>query len=180
MTLRNYITLTISILFTLTLSYGQSKDEKNDVILKIKKTYQQINDYKNYKTVSIDDSEEFLGHNTDNGATLTGYFKADSLKKIVEWIGLSNKVIQREYYFDNARLVFVYLTESKYRFNDKTESFDYTKLDNVFKGRYYFDKGHLIDTILSDKEHNETKKQDATDFLTSSKDYSKLLSAKRK
>lgn len=164
----------------MTICYGQSKDDKNQVLLKIKNTYQQTNNYKNYKTVVIDDGEEFLEHAPDNGATLTGYFKADSLKKIVEWIGLSNKVIEREYYFDKNNLIFVYSTESKYRFNDKTETFDYTKLDNVFKGRYYFDKDHLIDTILSDKEHNETKNQDAADFLTSSKGYLKLLSAKRK
>jgi len=180
MTLRKYISLTFFTLLTLTTTYGQGKEDKSYALFKIKKVYQEINSYKNYKTVTIDNAEEFLGHGTDNGGSLTGYYKGDSLKKIIEWVGLSNKVIQNEYYFDNNKLVFVYSTESRYRFNDSTQNFDYSKLDNVFKGRYYFDNDKLIDTILNDKEHVATKKQDAADFLTSSKEYLRLLKAKRK
>ena len=160
--------------------FGQGKEDKSYSLFKIKKLYQQINGYKNYKTVTLDDAETFLGYGTDNGGTLTGYYKEDSLKKVIEWVGLSNKVIQNEYYFDNDKLIFVYSSESRYRFNDSTQSFDYTKLDNVFKGRYYFDNGKLIDTILIDKEHIVNKKQDATEFLTSSKGYLELLKTKRK
>jgi hypothetical protein len=180
LTLRNYISLTFFALFTLTTSCGQGKEDKSSALFKIKKVYQQINHYKNYNTVSIDDAEEFLGHCTDNGGSLTGYYKGDSLKKVIEWVGLSNKIIQNGYYFDNDKLIFIFSTESRYRFNDSTQSFDYTKLDTVFKGRYYFDNGKLIDTILNDKEHIATKKQDAAEFLTSSKNYLKLLKTKRK
>jgi hypothetical protein len=180
MTLRNYISLTFLALLTLTTTFGQGKEDKSYALFKVKKLYRQINDYKNYKTVTIDDAEIFLGNGTDNGGSLTGYYKGDSLKKVIEWVGLSNKVIQNEYYFDNDKLIFVYSSESRYRFNDSTQSFDYTKLDNVFKGRYYFNNEKLIDTILDDKEHIATKKQDATEFLTSSKDYLKLLKTKRK
>ena len=179
MTLRNYISLTFFALFTLTTTYGQGKEDKSYALFKIKKVCQQINHYKNYKTVTIDDAEEFLGHGTDNGGSLTGYYKGDSLKKVIEWVGLSNKVIQNEYYFDNDKLIFVFSTESKYRFNDRTQSFDYTKLDNVFKGRYYFDNGKLIYTLLNDTEHTTSKKQDAAEFLTSSRDYLELLKTKR-
>ena len=180
MTLRNYIPLTIFALFTLTTSCEQGKKDKSYSLFNIKKVYQQTNNYKNYKTVTIDDAEEFLGHGTDNGGSLTGYYKGDSLKKVVEWVGLSNKVIQNEYYFDNDKLIFVFSTESRYRLNDRTQSFDYTKLDTVFKGRYYFDNGKLMDTILNDKEHTATKKEDAAEYLTSSKEYLKLLKTKRK
>jgi hypothetical protein len=162
------------------MAFGQIKENKSYVLFKIKEAYQQTNDYKKYKIITIDDAEEFLGHGTDNGGTLTGYFKGDSLKKIIEWVGLSNKVIQNEYYLDNDRLIFVYSTESRYRFNDSSQSFDFSKLDNVFKGRYYFNNGKLIDTIFDDKEYAATKKQDAAGFLTSSKDYLKLLKTKRK
>ena len=177
---RYRILLTFFSLLTLTNSFGQGKEDKNHALLKIKKVYKQINDYKNYKTITIDDAEEFIGHGTDNGGSLVGYFKNDTLKKIVEWVGLSNKVIQNVYYLDKGKLVFVYSTESRYRYNDKTQSFDYSKLDSVFKGRYYFSDDKLIYTILSDKEHIDTKKVDAADLMTSSKDYLKLLSAKLK
>ena len=180
MTLRNYISLTFFTLFTFTMAYGQGKEDKKYALFKIKKVYQKTNDYKNYKTVIINDVEEFLGHGTDNGGSLTGYYKGDSLKKVIEWVGLSNKVIQNEYYFDNDKLIFVYSTESRYKFNDSTQSFDYSKLENVFKGRYYFDHDKLIDTILNDKEYVATKKPDSVDFLTSSKGYLRLLKTKRK
>lgn len=119
------------------------------------------------------------GQGTDNGGSLTGYFKKDTLKKIIEWVGLSNNVIQNEYYLDKGKLVFVYSTESRYKFDDSTQSFDYSKLDIFFKGRYYFSRDKLMDTILSNRQHIAPR-QDPADFLTSSQDYSKLLNAKRK
>ena len=170
-----FITICI---FTFATTYGQSKDANTQVLAKVKRAYGQINSYKNYKTVTIDNSEDFLGYNTDNGGTLTGYYKGDSLKKIVEWVGLSNRVIQNEYYFDNNKLIFVYSTESRYKFNDSTQSFEYSKLYNFFKGRYYFDNNKLFETILKDKDHIKTKQKDATDFLKSSSNYIKLLGAK--
>ena len=180
MTLRNYISLIFFALLALTTTYGQSKEDESYELFNIKKVYQKIDSYKDYKTITIDDAEEFLGHSTDNGGSLTGYYKGDSLKKVIERVGLSAKVIQNKYYFDNDKLIFVYSTESRYRFNDSTQSFDYTKLDTAFKGRYYFNDGKLVDTILNDKEHFATKKQDSAKFLTSSKNYLKLLNIKRK
>jgi len=66
---------------TLTNLYGQNKESKNFRIAQIKQLFRQINNYKNYKVVTIDDSEDFLGHGTDNGGSLKGYYKGDSLKK---------------------------------------------------------------------------------------------------
>jgi hypothetical protein len=180
MTTRKLIPLITICIFVFATAHGQDKDNKSLALAKIKKTYEQINSYKNYKTVTIDNTEDFLGHNTDNGGTLTGFYKDDSLKKIVEWVGLSNRVVQNEYYLDNNKLIFVYSTESKYRFNDSTQSFDYSKLDNVFKGRYYFDNNKLLDTILNDKDHIKTKQKDAIEFLISSNNFTKLLGAKNK
>ncbi|HET9430493.1 MAG TPA: hypothetical protein VFO70_04920 [Chitinophagaceae bacterium] len=180
MPLRNFMALAFLTVLTLTHSYGQGKLDKSSIITQIKQVYRQINDYKNYNVVTIDDSEEFLGHGTDNGGSLKGYYKFDSLKKIVEWVGLSNRVVQNEYYFDRGNLVFVYSIDSRYRFNDSTAEFDYSRFDKVYKGRYYFSKDKLIDTIHSDKEQEKTKQKDATNFLTSSKNYMILLNQKRK
>lgn len=179
MTRSNFLLLSLFIIVSVTNSYGQAKPEKRPALLQIKQVFQQINDYKHYKVVTIDDSEEFLGHGTDNGGSLRGYYKGDSLKKIVEWVGLSNRVVQNEYYFEKGKLVFVYATDSKCRFNDSTEEFDCSKFDNVSAGRYYFSQDKLIHTILSDGEHGKTKQKDATEFLTAGKNYIALLNAKR-
>jgi hypothetical protein len=179
MTLREFIALTFVSILCLTNSYGQTKADNSSTLAQIKLVFKQINGYKNYKVVTIDDSEEFLGHGTDNGGSLKGYYKGDSLKKIIEWVGLSNRVIQNEYYFNNGKLVFVYSTDSRCKANDKTGEIDCSKFDKVFKGRYYFNDDKLIDTILSDKEYGKTEQQDAADFLTSGKDYTKLLNTRR-
>ncbi|MDQ2718928.1 MAG: hypothetical protein M3Z26_04090 [Bacteroidota bacterium] len=128
--------------------------------------------------MTIDDAEEFLGHNPDNGGSLKGYYEAGSLKKIVEWVGLSNKIIQNEYYLDNGKLIFVYSTESRYKYNDSLQVFDYSKPELFFKGRYYFDNEKLFDVIINEKKHILSKQKDATDFLTTTKEYKKLLTAK--
>lgn len=180
MTARHYISLIFFALFTLTATYGQGKEDRVFVLFQIKKAYQEINSYKKYKTVTIDDAGEFIGHSTDNGGSLKGYYKEDSLKKIVEWVGLSNRVVQNEYYFDKGKLVFVYSTDSRYQFNKNTGEFDYSKFDEIFEGRYYFNNDKLIDAIISDSEHEKTKQKAAKDFLMSSKSYVKLLNARRK
>lgn len=180
MTFYKYILLFLfAVVFFINVN-GQVKPEKNFALSEIKSVFRRINNYKKYEIVTINDCEDFLGHATDNGGSLKGYFKGDSLKKIVEWVGLSNRVLQREYYFDKGKLVFVYSTESRYGFNDSTESFDYSKLKKVFEGRYYFSKDRLIDTILNDKQHEKTKKKDAAEFLVSGSSYLKLLNSRRK
>ena len=171
---------TIAALLVFCMAHSQSKEGKSVAIVKIKRAYQQINSYKSYKTVVIDNAETFLGHSPDNGGSLTGYYKNDSLKKIVEWVGLSYKAMQNEYYFDSDQLIFVYANESNYHLIDSTQKFDYDKLDPVFTGRYYFNRGKLIDTILTDPTHAASKEQDASSFVASAKRYAKLLKAKRK
>lgn len=168
--------------FTLLIScvYAQSKEDRQYRFFSIKKLYQEINAYKQYTTVTIDDAEILLGHGTDNGASLTGYFKNDTLKKMVEWVGLSNKVIQNEYYISKGKLVFVYTTESSYNYNDSTQSFDYSKLILVFTGRYYFKNDKLIDSTLSNKEKVNLELHNVNDFIADYRKYTVLLKNKNR
>lgn len=169
--------LSILVLFT-TNSFGQkpadekknTNNVKNADVLQIREVFRQINEFKNYRIVTIDDSEAFLGNVTDNGGSLTGYYKEDTLKKIVEWVGLSNRVIQNEYYFDNGKLVFVYAVERQYSLKSTSLESDFTKLNKTFEGRYYFNNNKLFKTVLHGKVTEETQ-----DFLSSSKEYVKLL-----
>lgn len=158
----------------LTNSYGQ---DQSSILAQIKQTFQKINNDKKYEIIIIDNSDAFLGHSTDNGGSLKGFYQGDSLLKIVEWVGLSNRVVQTEYYFDKGKLVFVYSTDSIYKFNHISEKLDYSKFDEISEERYYFNNDKLIAVLLSEKEKN--KQQDATDFLTSSEYYTKLLNTKR-
>lgn len=176
------IPIKLILIFTLVFdtSFGQGKEDFNKRLFDIKTKYQKINQFKSYRIVTIDDAEEFTGHATDNGGSLTGYFKGDTVKEIVEWLGLSNKVIQREYYLDSGKLFFVYLTESFYKVNDSAGTIDYTKLDLKNTGRYYFANGKLFDTILSEKEWKLTKEKDAKDFVASVKKYLPLLKKRLK
>jgi hypothetical protein len=108
MKLYRYILSVIYLLFLFTNSSAQGKEYKRYKIFEIKKIFQKINSFKKYKIITINDAEKFLGNNTDNGGSLKGYFMGDTLKKIAEWVGLSNRVIQNEFYFKNDMLVFVY------------------------------------------------------------------------
>ena len=175
MIFRNYVTLALIFSFICSSACGQSKEDFTKRLNDIKTKYSTINQYKSYYVITIDDAEAFLGNSVDNGASLTGYFKGDTLVKIVESIGLSNKVLQNEYYLDEDKLFFVYATESNYEWNDSMQVFDYTKLKLHFSARYYFENGKLFDTILSDKNATSLTQNTAATFTSSIKKYISLL-----
>ena len=158
---------------------AQGKEGKTERLIKIREKTRAINTETNYKVVRLEDAELILGHATDGGASLTGYYKDGALQKIIEWVGLSNRVIQNEYYFDSGKLIFVYATESQYAFNDSLQSLDYTKLIPVSNGRYYFENNQLSDVILAKKSLEKSKKEDAKSFLHRVKAYKTLLDKKR-
>jgi hypothetical protein len=151
-------------------SYGQ--DSAKLQIQHIKKVYASINSYKGYKVVYMNDVEGFLGYATDNGASLNGYFRNDTLKKIVEWVGLSNKVIQNEYYLDNGKLVFVFSKESRYKFDSTQMAFAFTEFEAALTARYYYQNDVPINRIFSNKQYAPSSAY----FLVACRDYAKLLS----
>lgn len=182
MTTYKNILFTVFFLFTLTATFAQAThaQSKRTAILRIIKSCKQIDAYKKYKIVSIDNAEEFLEHNPDNGASLKGYFKSGILKKIVEVSALSYKVITTAYYFDNGKLIFVYTNDSKYKYIDSTQSLDYSKLEAGSEGRYYFSNGKLLEAKFTEKELYKSAKEDAMKILNSGKKYAKILEAQQR
>jgi hypothetical protein len=180
MATRNYVSLLAFFFVVSATVFGQTKTEKTNQLFKIKQAYKKINADKSYKTVIIDDAEEFTGHNTDGGGKLTGYFRGDTLAKLIEWVGLSNKIIQNEYYFDNNKLIFVYSTEKRFPYSDSLQGLDYNKPAQVFAGRYYYKNQKLIDAILTDKEHKKTRQRDAQAYINESKRLSAIIKKKHK
>ena len=118
----------------LIVSFAQTKDEQ---IKLIRKKVELINKDTTFKKVVLE-NEEFLGDMTDNGGKLVGYYKLGKIKKIYEWIGLSNGIGIKEFYFDNEQLIFVYEKFNSFVFDDKKNEFDLTKTKIIFEGRYYF------------------------------------------
>lgn len=120
-----------------------SGESLNLKLKRIKEQYKSINAYQKYTVFTPDDAASFIGY-TDNGASLTGYLRNDTIFKIVVWIGLSNKAIQQEFYYTDEKLLFVFEKISFYEYDKKNNNLDYTKLNLKFSNRYYFDKGKLI------------------------------------
>jgi len=175
---RNYILILLALVLISLNLFSQGKEDFMKKLFDIKLKYIKINSYGSYKLIAIDDAEVFLGLAVDNGAELTGYFKGDTLVKVVEQVGLSNRIIQNEYFLENNKLFFVYSSDSIYAFNDSTQAFDYSKLKFKSDGKYYFENEKLFDTILSNKDRKATKEKDAASFLDSIKKYAALLKQK--
>src|SRR6186997_488445 len=115
-------------------SFAQTKDEQ---IKLIRKKFEAINKDTTLRMVTLE-NEAFLSNMTDGGGKLTGFYKNKEIKKIYEWIGLSNGISIKEFYFDKGQLIFVYEKFDSFVFDDKKEEFDLAKTKTVFEGRYYF------------------------------------------
>lgn len=175
MRLHNFILTLLVAIFLWQTSSGQTKADK---LLTIRKTFLKINNDTSLRKRTIDDAEEFLGHATDGGGQLVGYFDKNSICKIFATIGLSYGNITDEYYFSNGRLIFVYETEKDFPETDSLGGLDYNKLELVFEGRYYFDNDKLIDKITKGKRRFADTKNNPATFITDAKDYLKLIKSK--
>jgi hypothetical protein len=121
-------------------SFAQTKDEQ---IKSIRKKFEIINRDTTLRKVALE-NEEFLTNMTDGGGELTGFYKNKEVKKIYEWIGLSNGISTKEFYFDKEQLIFVYEKFDSFVFDDKKHEFDLTKIKTIFEGRYYFNNEKLF------------------------------------
>lgn len=130
----------------------------NQKLSVIRSQYKAINEEKNYKIIETEDAEKILGQSTDNGASLKAYVKNDSIFKIVAWVGLSNKVIQSEFYFQNGKLIFILERVSSYFFDNKKQEVDFTKLHEDYINRYYFYQDKQFHTICKLKSTQRDEK----------------------
>ena len=156
-------------------SYSQS--DKDSIIKNIRQVYQQINDDKTLHTVTLAEPE-FLGEDVqlDGGAELKGYFKNDTLCKMVLAFGLSYAARKYDYYFSNGRIVFIYETEEDYPMK-KDGGLNYDKMVLAFEGRYYYDNGKLIQPVFKGKKRAEgnTPAEYVKDLPADVKKYIRIL-----
>ena len=149
---------------------------KTLLITGIRKDFQAINADKSLSKRTLSD-EEVMENATDGGGQLTGYYKKDSLVKIIEWIGLSYGSRTREFYFKNAKLFFVYEKFESFVVKDSAVAeIDRSKVTTTFEGRYYFNKDKLIEQKISGKRtFEEAPAAVITELLDAAKENTRLL-----
>ena len=156
-------------------SFAQTKDEQ---IKLIRKKFEIINKDTTLGKVTLE-TEEFLTNMTDGGGELTGFYKNKEIKKIHEWIGLSNGISIKEFYFDKGQLIFVYEKFDSFVFDDKKNEFDLTKTKTVFEGRYYFSNKKLLsESTKGDKSLAAQDESTGKGLLESADDNMRLLNKK--
>ncbi|RYY87035.1 MAG: hypothetical protein EOO15_12995 [Chitinophagaceae bacterium] len=145
--------------------------QKTELLLSaVRQEYNRIQLLRDLRVVSLD-AEEFLAANPDNGASLKGYFRGDTLLKIVEWIGLSDRVRQTEYFIQNGKLLFVYACENRYALQPDGQSIDHSRLEAGTCSRSYYDHGRLFQQVGD--------KTTAVNYNESLRSYAKLLVTRR-
>jgi len=150
--LRNSIILPV-LLFALNVSTsGQINSAQ---IKSIKREFQAVNSDTTLKKVILE-NEDFLGENIgDGGGKLIGFFKNNTVRKIYQWLGLSNGIEIKEYYFKNGQLIFVYELFKRFEYDQIKNQMNYDKISTTFEGRYYFKNGKLIDQLVKGQNRHD-------------------------
>jgi hypothetical protein len=151
-TLRNSIFLPF-LLFAFNLATsGQSNSAQ---VKSIKREFETINSDTTLKKVVLE-NEEFLGENIgDGGGKLVGFFKNHTVKKIYQWLGLSNGIEIKEYYFKDGKLIFIYEVFKSFEYDQIRNQMDYKKISTTFEGRYYFKNSKLIYEIVKGRNRRD-------------------------
>lgn len=149
---------------------------KASMIASIRKEFQAINTDKSLSKKTLSE-EEFLENTPDGGASLTGYYKKDSLVKIVEWVGLSYGNRTREFYLKKGSLIFVFVKFESFVPLKSGEGLDHSRVKTSFEGRYYFNKSKLIEQKVTGKQPMEDRPaaEITNELLETTKNYVQLL-----
>lgn len=157
--------------------FSQTEKESID---SIRSQFKWINDQTDF-IISELNNEDYLEHMPDNGGQLKGYFKNDTLYKIVEWFGPSYAIMITEYYLWNNELFFVYDIEKNFnQIIDSSEGFlgfDYSKTEIKYESRHYFVNGQEIKNIEKGKRLMELSIPH--DFISNVEVYRTVLENKK-
>ena len=166
----------LSVLLVVLSLTSLAQGTKSEQIRLIKKEFQIINNETTLKKIKLE-NEEFLTNMTDGGGQLVGYFDTAHIRKIYQWIGLSNGNEITEYYFKNGKLIFVYAIFKSFIFDQKYQQFNRTKTKTTSEGRFYFNNKKLIESLISGQNRFGNRSRDPEkEFLNEAMDNLKLLS----
>lgn len=118
---------------------------------------------------------------TDKGAQLKGFFKNDTIYKIIDWTGISYAIIITEYYFWKDELVFVYDSERDYKHTyDSTgqfSGFDYSGTELKYETRRYYKNEREVKKIENGKQLIKT--DSSTNYIEEAQILKDLLRNKK-
>ena len=100
----------------------------------------------------------------DGGGKLTGFYKDKSIKKILLWLGLSNGIETKKYYFKDDQLIFVYERFKTFGYEEKKGQMDYDKTITTFEGRYYFQNQKLISKSVKGENRHDDEVNNPANF----------------
>lgn len=126
------------------------KAAKDSLIKNIRVVFQRINSDTSLHKVELEEEtmEEVIGGSPDNGGDVTGYFKKDTIYKLVMSFGPSYGMKDWEYYYDRGQVVFIYEKDQHFPVKKDGSGLDHERLVVGFEGRFYFNKGRLIEKIV--------------------------------
>jgi hypothetical protein len=148
------------------ISVSQDKDE---LIEYIREELENIHLDTNLRSTTLI-NEEFLPDMTDGGGELTGFYDENGISKIYRSVGISNGVGITEFYYKKNKLIFVREKFNSYVFNEKTKSFDYTKINTTYSGSYYFSKDKIFNSTVKGKRNFGDNLTDIQDILKKESD----------
>ncbi len=166
-----FVTLTFN-----TPSFGQTHTSQ---IKSISKEFQAINSVASLKKVSLQ-NEAFLEDVPDGGGSLSGFYKAGKIRKIYLWLGLSNGIKIKEFYFKDGQLIFGYEKFNSFVYDKKKDQCDFSRTETTFQGRYYFNNKKLLDYVTTGHNRFEDDSIDPEKtWISEANENLKLLSKKR-
>ncbi|MEQ9168247.1 MAG: hypothetical protein RLO12_18455 [Fulvivirga sp.] len=134
-------------------TYGQGFFERHPQLSKYTEAInQQLN---SYKTVTLKNGE-FLENLTDGGGTLIGYFSGKELVKIELEVGISYGKYQYDYYFKDSELYYIVETFNQYSYDVDSDTWDYSKLEQNFRGDYVFQPDFDYETLGHNRFEDDT------------------------
>jgi hypothetical protein len=157
--------------------FAQTEKESID---QIRAHFKWINEQQDFIIAELN-NEDYLEHMTDNGAQLKGYYKNDTLYKLIQWTGLSYAIMTTEYYLWNNELIFVYDTEQNYKqvidSVDGFLGFDYSEAEVKYESRHYFVYGKEVKKLKKGKRLMELSQP--RNFSSTLLSYQPLLKNKK-
>ncbi|PYI92432.1 MAG: hypothetical protein DME97_08875 [Verrucomicrobia bacterium] len=100
------------------------------------------------KTTQIDrlptrEVKKSLLTGTDRGGTLSAFWHEGQIRHVKVTIGMSNRWIEENYYYENGQLIFVASKQSFFLWDKDAHELDPRKIANSLEDRYYFVDGKL-------------------------------------
>ncbi len=128
-------------------------------------------------TVTLE-NDEFLENMTDGGGELTGFFTNNHLIKIELWVGISYGNFKFDYYFQDSELHYIVETFQQYSYDVETDTWNYSKLEQTFRGDYLFQPTFDYETLGHNRFENDELDPEKV-LREETMEYVKLLNKKK-